>query len=135
VPDHPRAGRSNLWRDDRGATSAALVTGMGFAFLVFVGIANLVTYQYGRGAVRSAVDQAVHAGSRASATEATCEDRARQALDGLLSGPLGDDVTVTCVDDGDRVRATATATFEGWIELIPDWTFTLTATATKETAP
>jgi hypothetical protein len=108
---------------------------MGFTFLVFVGLANLVTYQYGRGAVRSAVDQAVHAGSRASATEATCENRARQALDALLSGPLGDDVTVTCTDDGDQMRATATAKFTGWIEMIPDWTVTVTATATKETAP
>lgn len=108
---------------------------MGFAFLVLVGLANLVTYQYGRSAVRSAVDQAAHAGSRASATEATCLARANEAVDGLLSGPLGDQVTVSCVDDGDRVRATATATFSGWIALVPDWTFSVTATATKETAP
>ena len=56
-------------------------------------------------------------------------------LDGLLGGSLGDQVTLSCADDGDRVRATATATFNGWIALIPDWTFTVTATATKETAP
>ena len=129
---HPRWGPG---RDDRGATSAAFVAGMGFAFVVFVGLANLVTYQYGRGAVRSAVDQAAHAGSRASATETTCLARADQALDGLLGGSLGDQVTVSCVDDGDRVRATATATFAGWIAVIPDWTFTVTATATKETPP
>jgi hypothetical protein len=132
---HPGHRRLPWRHDDRGASSAAFVAGMGFTFLVFVGLANLITYQYGRGAVRSAVDQAAHAGSRASATEATCQQRARDTLDSLIGGPLGNQVTVTCTDDGDQVRATATATFNGWIELIPDWTFTVTATSTKETAP
>jgi hypothetical protein len=105
---------------------------MVLTFTLFTGMANFLVYQYGRGAVRNAVDQAAHAGSRASATTSTCRERGAQALDGLLSGPLGDDVTLACADDGVHVRATATATFHGWIELIPDWTFTVTATSTKE---
>jgi hypothetical protein len=96
---------------------------------------NLITFQYGRGAMRTVADQAAQAGSRASADAAVCEQSARQAVDALLDGPLGDDLAVTCRDDGRRVVATATATFEGWLPIVPDRTVTVTATAVKEQVP
>jgi hypothetical protein len=113
---------------------AALLT-MGLVFFAFIGMANYVVYQYGRGAVRSAVDQAAQAGSRASASTETCEARAAEALDSLAGGSLGDDITVSCSDNGQYVTATATATFQGWLDVIPDYTFTVDAVATTEHAP
>lgn len=122
-------------RDDRGATTAAVVLGVGLLMLAFTTLANLVVYQYGEGALRAAAEQASRAGSRASASEAVCELRAQETLDGVLGGSLGDGATVDCVDDGDVVQATVTGTFEGWLETVPDWTVSVTSTARKEQAP
>ncbi len=108
---------------------------MGLLFYAFIAMSNYVVYWYGRGAVRSAVDQAAQTGSRASASTETCQTRAAEALDSLAGGRLGDDVTVSCADDGQFVTATATATFQGWLDVIPDYTFTVDAVATKEHAP
>jgi hypothetical protein len=125
------AGRRRPGGDAGQATPAALFA-LVLTFVLALALANLLTYQYGRGAVRNAVDQAARAGSRAGATPANCRQRGHEALDGLLSGPLGDDVALTCTDDGARARATATATFQGWVTFVPDWTFTVTATSAKE---
>jgi hypothetical protein len=50
---------------------------------------------------------------------------------------MGDDITITCTNNGEHVTATATATatFEGWLDIVPDWSSTVEATATKERAP
>jgi hypothetical protein len=121
--------------DDRGFATATAVLAIGFGLLALVALVNFVVYQYGRGAVRSAIDQAARTGSRASASEATCEARANEALDTLLGGPMGDNITITCTDDGQHVTATATGTFEGWLPIVPDWSWTIEATATKEQTP
>lgn len=121
-------------RDDRGTTTAA-VAAIGLAIVALLVLTNVLVYQYGRGAVRSAVDQAARAGSRASGSEAACEQRAQQALDALVGGPLGDDITITCSDDGTHVTASATGTFHGWLDLVPDWTWSIEATVAKEQAP
>jgi hypothetical protein len=108
---------------------------VGLGLIALVALLNLVIYSYGSGAVRSAVDQAARTGSRASASEATCAARANEALDTLLGGPMGDDITITCTDNGQYVTATATGTFQGWLPIVPDWSWEITATATKEQAP
>ena len=129
------ASRATTRRDDRGSTTATAVAAVGLAMIVLVALVNFVVYQYGRGAVRSAIDQAARTGSRASATEATCEARANEALDTLLGGPMGDDITITCTDDGQHVTAFASGTFHGWLDIVPDWSWTIEATATKEQDP
>jgi hypothetical protein len=128
-------GQRAARRDDRGSTIAAAVMAVGIGLIALVALLNLVVYQYGSGAVRSAVDQAARTGSRASASEATCEARANEALDTLLGGPMGDDITITCTDNGATVTATATGTFQGWLPIVPAWSWTIEATATKEQAP
>jgi hypothetical protein len=121
-------------RDDRGTTSGTFAA-LGVGTLAFVALLNVITYQVGRGAARTAVDQAARAGAIASGSPAVCEERAREGLDALLGGPLGDGITVTCTDDGQHVEATAAGTFRGWVGPVPDWTWTVTATATREQAP
>lgn len=118
-----------------GSVTIQFVWAVGLTLVLLTVVANLVAFQYGRGVVRAALDEAVRAGSRATATEATCTERAAAALRDLLGGAMGDEVTVACADRGDRVVADATATFRGWLPLVPDWTFTAGATAVKERDP
>lgn len=130
-------GATHGWRrsDDRGAATYAVLVGVALLTITLIAMLNFITFQYGRGSLRTIADQAAQAGSRASATVATCEQRAQQSIDALIGGPLGDTATVTCTDDGDRVEATATATFEGWLPIVPDQTVVITASAVKEQAP
>lgn len=121
--------------DDRGAATYAVIVGVALLTITLIIMLNFITFQYGRGSLRTIADQAAQAGSRASATVATCEQRAQQSIDALIGGPLGDDAAVTCTDNGERVEATATATFEGWLPIVPDQTVVITATAVKEHAP
>lgn len=121
--------------NDGGAATVAVLLGLSLLMLAFVGLANFLVYQYGRGALRTAVEQAARSGSRASADVADCEQRGHEAIDAVLGGSMGDDATLSCSESGDAVTASATATFEGWIEIVPDWTVTVRATAQKEQEP
>jgi Flp pilus assembly protein TadG len=122
-------------KDDRGAATYAVIIGVALLTITLIAMLNFITFQYGRGSLRTIADQAAQAGSRASATVAICEQRAKQSIDALIGGPLGDNATVTCTDDGQRIEATATATFQGWLPIVPDQTVVITATAVKEHAP
>lgn len=111
------------------------VWGVALSLVFLVVVANLVAFQYGRGVVRGALDEGVRAGSRATAAVAECQGRARQVLDQLLGGTLGDDVAVACSDLGDRVVASAKGRFPAWIAVVPDHRFDVQAVAVKERAP
>lgn len=119
-------------RCDRGVATAGVILGVGVLMLAFVGLSNYVVFQYGRGALRTAVEQAARSGSRASADVAACEQRGDEALDAVLGGSLRSGARVECTVVDGEVRAETTATFEGWLDIIPDWTVTVRATAQKE---
>jgi hypothetical protein len=118
-----------------GFVSIPFVAAAGLSLIVLTMVANLVVFQYAHGVVRAALDEGARAGSRAGATVADCLERATGVLDDLLSGELGTGVVVACDVRGDRVVATAEATFSGWLPGIPDWTVSLAATAVKESFP
>jgi Flp pilus assembly protein TadG len=133
-------GRLHRWcqsrgRDDRGVNTMGVMLGLTLLILAFIGLANFVVFQYGRGALRTAVEQAARAGSRASADVAACEQRGHEALDAVLGGEMGGDATLSCTVSGDEVHAEAQATFVAWLDLYPDWTVTVSATAQKEQEP
>ena len=119
-------------------TTIELVLATAFSFLVLVVLVNLVLVLYARGVVRSALDEGVRAGTPnrldAGASVAACRTKAHEVLDGLLSGPLGADVSVECRADADGVvRATAHARFEPWIPgTMPVWTFDPSASSRKD---
>lgn len=128
----------NLARVDRttgGFVTIQFVAVAGLSLLLVVVLANVVVFGYGRGVVRAALDEGVRAGSRVDAGAAECLERAQGVLDDLLAGPLGDGVAVACSDDGGFVRAEATVRFAAWLPPVPDWSFTLAATAVKERLP
>ena len=68
-------------------------------------ILNVVVFTYGKGTVRTALDEAARAGARDGL--AACEATADQVLGDLLGGALGADVQITCTDAGRRIVATA----------------------------
>lgn len=81
--------------------------------VVFLALANLVVVQYGRGAIRSALDQGARAGALTGSTQA-CEEAASDVLRQLLGGRMGDAVTLGCVARAGMMTAAARATFESW---------------------
>ena len=96
---------------------------------------QLAVFTYGRGVVRSALDEGARAGSRVTDSVSRCEERAAQTMGGLLAGTMGDGVAITCSDDGEQVLAHADARFVAWAPGMPDWTFTITATSRRTPTP
>jgi hypothetical protein len=118
---------------ERGMATPQFVLAAGLALLLFVALANLIVFQYGRGVVRAALDEGVRAGAPLGASLVDCQERADSFLGDLLGGEMGRGVDLVCESDGNLVVADALVRFEGWV--IPDWTFTLSATAVKEELP
>ncbi|TMK63216.1 MAG: hypothetical protein E6G60_08445 [Actinobacteria bacterium] len=117
-------------------TTVQYVAAAGLALIVFVMLANFVVFLYARGAVRAALDEGARAGSRADASAAACESRARAVLHDLLGGALGAGVRVSCIDFFNVMTSRADVTLRGWLPgIVPDWTFQLTGRALKEHAP
>ena len=119
---------------EEGFATVQYVTVMAFSLLTLVLLVNFVAFQYGRGVVRAALDEGTRAGSRVQASAAECQLRAREVLDDLLGGPMGDTArdTLECEVAGDRVRAVATARFASWIDPVQTWSFQVEAVAVKE---
>lgn len=122
--------------NERGEIGVGIMLAVTFTFLVAVAIVNIFMFLYGQSVVRSALDEGVRAGSRVDAGWGVCHDRVQQVLDDLLSGELGDGVTVSCGPGAtpDELVAVADATFDSPMPGVPSWTFHLEARATQELA-
>jgi hypothetical protein len=124
----------------RGAGQAGQVlpsylVAVGLSLVFFVLLVQFVVWQYGRGAVRAALDEAARVGAPADAGVNDCEDRAAVVLGDLLGGAVGRDISVTCTETPTQVRASAEVVFHSWLKPSPDWSFRLTASARKEQLP
>ena len=117
---------------DRGAALISLVVATGVVLILLTGILQVITFQYGKGTVRAALDEGVRVGARSADAVAACQERAADVMGDLLGGPMGDGVTIVCADGGDRVVATATVHFDGWFGRLTGYDATLTASAAKE---
>lgn len=117
---------------DRGAALISLVVATGVVLILLTGIIQVITFQYGKGTVRAALDEGARVGARSTEAVAACQERAADVLDDLLGGPMGDGVTVVCADGGDRIVATATVHFAGWFGDLTGYDATLTASAAKQ---
>lgn len=116
--------------DDRGISSVQFLLASGLALILFLALANLVVVQYGRGAVRSALEQGARAGT--SADLASCEETASRVIEDLLGGRMSDGLAMNCELSDGAVVATASGSFESWTPLTPDFGFTLTSRAVAE---
>lgn len=119
-------------RDDHGATFVALVAATGVVLVVLTAVLQVIVFQYGKGSVRAALDEAARSAARAPTSVAACQARAADVLGDLLGGTMGDGVSVTCLDAGDRIVVTADVHFDGWFGGVTDYDATLTASAAKE---
>ena len=115
---------------DSGVTSVQFVLAAGLALVLFLVFANLVVVQYGRGAVRSALEQGARAGTVQGVRG--CEAVASEVVNGLLGGRMSDGVSIQCRLAPGEVVATSSVAFESWTPLTPDFAMTLEARATVE---
>ena len=100
--------------------------------ILLTGIIQVIVFQYGKGTVRAALDEAARAAARTPSSVETCQARAANVLADLLGGEMGNGVRVTCADAGDHIVVTAAVHFDGWFGSLTDYDATLTASATKE---
>lgn len=115
---------------ERGVTSVQFVLASALALVLFVTLANLVVFQYGRGALRSALEQGARAGSVRG--ETACEATAVAVLDDLLGGRMSDGLVVSCTGSPAGVEARGSARFASWTPLMPDLDVALVARAVAE---
>ena len=121
-------------RDEHGFMTVQYVAATGLTLLFLMVLANLLVNLYARGVVREALDEGVRAAAPIDARADACGARAREVLDDLLRGPMGDDISVTCDVAADRSRAHADVTLRSWLPaLIPAWHFTVDSSARRET--
>ncbi|MGH9164279.1 MAG: hypothetical protein ACRDZW_02050 [Acidimicrobiales bacterium] len=113
----------------------AYLLAVGISLVFFVLLVQFVVWQYGRGAVRAALDEAARVGAPVEAGVGECEDRAAAVLGDLLGGATGRDVRVTCTETPTQIRASADVVFRSWLKPSPDWSFRITASARKEQVP
>lgn len=117
-----------------GFATVNFVVTAGFSLLFFLVLANLLVVQYGRAAVRVALDEGARHGARVGADALGCEARIGSVLDGLLGGEMGEGVSYRCARDAERTRARALVRFPAWLPGLPDFRFEMGATATSERA-
>jgi NAD(P)-dependent dehydrogenase (short-subunit alcohol dehydrogenase family) len=119
--------------DEDGFVSVQYIVAAAFSLLFLVLMTNIVVVQYARGVVRTAADEGVRAGARVvDDPQQHCEDRARSALE--AGGEMTAGAVVTCTVTSEQIEATADATFEPWLPLMPRITEHTVSVSTKESA-
>jgi hypothetical protein len=119
---------------DRGVTSVQFLLASGLGLLIFLAMANLVVVQYGRGALRSALDQGARAGAVTSSAD-DCMVRVESVLGQLMGGRMGDTIVTQCAVGPLVVSASGRAVFDSWTPLMPDFVIEMTAQATRQLPP
>ena len=115
----------------RGVTSVQFLLASALSLILFLAFANLVVVQYGRGALRSALEQGARAGA-VSGSPGECEATAGDVVVQLLGGVMSEGLTVRCAVSGGMMVATGEATFESWTLLTPDFEINLSGRAVIE---
>ncbi len=116
---------------DRGVTSVQFLLAGALSLVLFLTFANLIVVQYGRGAIRSALDQGARVG--AITGEVTgCEERIGAVLEQILGGEMGQSAEIDCELVDGMVVARGNAVFPSWTPLTSDFVVELSAQATLE---
>lgn len=127
-----RGPEPNSSAAERGSTVVGYVAGVAVLLVFFILLLQFLFWQYGRGAVRSALDEGARAGA-ATTNPDECQRRAQASLQQLLGGDMGAHTTITCAQTPQTMTANASVTFPAWLTFVPDWTFQLEAAAAIET--
>jgi hypothetical protein len=119
---------------ERGLSSIQFLLASGLGLILFLALANLVVVQYGRGAMRSALEQGARVGA-ITRSEAECQGRVEEVLGQLIGGRMGDGVSTSCVIGPTAVVVTGSATFQSWTPLTADYRIQMESRATLEEPP
>ena len=119
---------------ERGVSSVQFLLASALALILFVAFANIVAMQYGRGAIRSGLEQGARAGSIAN-SPVRCEAVALDVISQLLGGRMSESLILQCEDAGPVMVARASVVFESWTPLMPDVSLALEAEAVVEPEP
>ncbi|NNF56021.1 MAG: hypothetical protein HKN03_16465 [Acidimicrobiales bacterium] len=130
VPTLP--GRSG----ERGSVALAGIAAISMMFIAFVLIAQFAVWQYGRGAVQSAANEAARASASFGADPGDCYRRFEDARGDLLGGSLGAGVGAPqCTIGGEFSEVIVPVTFKRWLPFSPDWSFQVRAISATERLP
>lgn len=121
-------------RDDRGVSSIQFLVASALGLVLFVLLANLVVVQYGRGAIRSALEQGARAGAIAGSSS-DCAVRVDEVLGQLLAGRMSDGLEIACTTTGTMMVARASGVFESWTPMTPGFEIDLVSQAVVEELP
>ncbi len=109
---------------------------MGMFLVVLTLFVQFAVWQYGRAVLRSSALEAARAQAAFETSDGICMSRFNEVRRELLGGDLGNQVSeVRCSLFEDRVVVSVDATFERWLPISPDWSFTVTAVAVREVEP
>jgi hypothetical protein len=109
------------------------VATVGISLVLLVLFANLLIDLYARGAIRDALDEGVRAAAPRGSSPHACEARAAEVLSGLLHGPVGHNVHITCRADAGVMEAHASGSLPSWLPMVvPRWRVSLQATMRVE---
>jgi hypothetical protein len=131
-------GRRSRGDDERGNAAFVTVVAMAITLVVFMAAANLIVDTYGKGVVRTAVDEAARAGSVQGAPGgaiAACQTEAAQVMANLLHGPFGRHITISCGVEGNQVVAVGAGILPAWLNVVPSATVHVVGAATLEHNP
>lgn len=121
---------------ERGSGTVTTLVAMGMFLITLTLFTQFAVWQYGRGVLRSAALEAARSEAVLDAGPGACAERFDQVRSELLGGHMGTQVgEVTCTLYDDRVVVSVDAQFERWIPISPDWSFNVTAVATREVEP
>lgn len=115
---------------EQGLATVQFVLASVLALALFVVFANVVVVQYGRGVLRSALEQGARAGSVSGV--AVCEQVANVVVGDLLGGRMSEGLVVSCELADGAIVASGSATFESWTPLTSDFDISETSRATVE---
>lgn len=91
--------------------------------------------EYAKGAARTAVEEAAQAGAVLDGSLQLCEEEGKRTLDGLLRGPLGSDINISCAYQGQQVVATGVGTLPTLVPAVPRISVSVVAVAAIQVAP
>jgi hypothetical protein len=121
-------------RGERGISSIQFLVASALGLVLFLLLANLVVVQYGRGAIRSALEQGARAGAL-SGSASECAARADEVIGQLLGGRMSDGLEVACATTGTVMVASASGFFEPWTPMTPEFAIELESQALVEELP
>ena len=120
----------------RGAAALETVGALLVMFLAITIVVQFVVWQYVRGTVRAAAQEAARTASVFDAEPGACERRFESVVAGLLSGPLSEQVSEpVCAHEAELVTVSAEVRLERWLPMSPDWSFVIEAVAVREQRP